>query len=131
MDPDSNFKSAPNYSGSHDLTWRLVESGAFDIGALNEDVWKRAVRDGAVDTDKVRLLEKTPPYFDYNWTVTSAVDEKFGDGFTQKIQDALLDLSYAEQPGILDLFSTERFIATENANYLTIEQVARDLGIIK
>ena len=131
LDPDSSFKSAPNYSGSHDLTWRLVESGAFDIGALNEDVWKRAVRDGAVDTDKVRLLEKTPPYFDYNWTVTSGVDEKFGDGFTQKIQDALLDLSYAEHPEILDLFSTERFIATENANYLTIEQVARDLGIIK
>ena len=38
LDADSSFKSPPNYSGSHDLTWRLVESGASDIGALNEDV---------------------------------------------------------------------------------------------
>lgn len=131
LDPDSIFKSPPNYSGSHDLTWRLVESGAFDIGALNEDVWERAVRDGAVDTDKVRVLQTTPPYFDYNWTATSRTDEKFGDGFTARIQAALLELNLEEHKEILDLFSTERFIATENANYLAIEQVARDLGIIK
>ncbi len=61
LDPDSAFKSPPNYSGSHDLTWRLVESGAFDIGALNEEVWERAVREGSVDTGKVRVLETTPP----------------------------------------------------------------------
>ncbi len=131
LDPDSAFKSPPNYSGSHDLTWRLVESGAFDIGALNEDVWERAVRDGAVDTGKVRVLETTPPYFDYNWTAGSRVDEIFGEGFTLKIQTALLELSLPEHAEILKLFSTERFIATENANYLAIEDVARELGIIK
>ena len=131
LDPDSAFKSPPNYSGSHDLTWRLVESGAFDIGALNEDVWERAVRDGAVDTGKVRVLETTPPYFDYNWTTGSRVDEIFGEGFTLKIQTALLELSLPEHAEILKLFSTERFIATENANYLAIEDVARELGIIK
>ena len=131
LDPDSAFKSPPNYSGSHDLTWRLVESGAFDIGALNEDVWERAVRDGAVDTGKVRVLETTPPYFDYNWTAGSRVDEIFGEGFTLKIQTALLELSLPEHAEILKLFSTERFIATENANYLAIEVVARELGIIK
>jgi len=131
LDPDSAFKSPPNYSGSHDLTWRLVESGAFDIGALNEDVWERAVRDGAVDTEKVRVLATTPPYFDYNWTAASGADARFGDGFTEKIRSALLDMSLEEHQEILELFSTERFIVSENANYLVIEQVARDLGIIK
>ena len=43
----------------------------------------------------------------------------------------MLELNLEEHKEILDLFSTERFIATENANYLAIEQVARDLGIIK
>ena len=131
LDPDLSFKSPPNYSGSHDLTWRLVESGAFDVGALNEDVWERAVGSGAVDTGKVRVLETTPPYFDYNWTAASGADEKFGDGFTQRIQTALLELSLEEHQEILELFNTERFIATENANYLAIEQVARDLDIIR
>jgi len=131
LDPDSSFRSLPNYSGSHDLTWRLVESGAFDVGVLNEDVWERAVHEGSVDTNKVRVLETTPPYYDYNWTAASALDEKFGAGFTRKVQEALLALSAEEHGEILGLFSTERFITTENDNYQAIEEVARDLGIIK
>jgi phosphonate transport system substrate-binding protein len=131
LEADSSFKSPPNYSGSHDLTWRLVESGAFDIGALNEDVWDRAVANGLVDVSKVRVLETTPAFFDYNWTAASGVGEKFGDGFSQKIQKALLELGAEENSEILKLFSTERFIATENDNYQAIEVVARDLGIIK
>ena len=131
LDPDTNFKSLPNYSGSHDLTWRLVESGAFDVGVLNEDVWERAVLDGLVDLSKVRVLATTQPYYDYNWTAASALDEKFGVGFTRKVQEALLALSTEEHGEILELFSTERFIATENDNYRAIEEVARGLGIIK
>ena len=30
LDPDEDFASQPSYSGSHDKTWKLVESGAFD-----------------------------------------------------------------------------------------------------
>ena len=29
IDADTDFKGNPNYSGSHDKTWKLVESGAF------------------------------------------------------------------------------------------------------
>ena len=131
LDADSSFKSPPNYSGSHDLTWRLVESGAFDLGALNEDVWELAVAERLVDTEKVRVLETTPAYFDYNWTAASGMNEKFGDDFTQRVQQALLELNPEEDKKILSLFSTERFIATENSNYQAIEGVARELGIIK
>ncbi len=131
IDADVDFKSLPNYSGSHDLTWQLVESGAFDVGALNEEVWERAVNEGSVDISKVRVLETTPPYYDYNWTVASGVGEKFGDGFSAKIQKAMLDLNSEEHEEILDLFNTERFIPTENDNYKAIETVARTLGIIK
>ena len=131
LEADSSFKSPPNYSGSHDLTWQLVESGAFDIGALNEDVWERAVANGLVDVSKVRVLETTPAYFDYNWTVASGVGEKFGYGFSRRIQKALLEMGAEENQEILSLFSTERFISTENDNYQAIEDVARDLGIIK
>ncbi|NQW23243.1 MAG: putative selenate ABC transporter substrate-binding protein [SAR202 cluster bacterium] len=131
LDSDSDFKSEPNYSGSHDLTWQLVESGTFDVGALSEEVWARAVSEGKVDTNKVRILETTPPYFDYNWTAASGMDERFGEGFTQKVQDALLALNTSEHSEILELFSTERFIATKNDNYQAIKDVALGLGIIK
>src|ERR671919_1584624 len=60
IDPDTDFKSLPNFSGSHDLTWQLVESGSFNVGVLNKDVWDRAVQEGKVDTSKVRVFYTTP-----------------------------------------------------------------------
>ena len=131
LDADTDFKTLPNFSGSHDVTWKLVEAGAFDVGALNEDVWDRAVREGRVDTAKVRVLETTPDYFDYNWTARSSLDQVYGDGFTQRVKDALLELDRETHSEVLELFSTDGFIETRNENYRAIENTARSLGIIK
>ena len=131
IDAATDFRQEPNFSGSHDTTWQLVESGAFDLGALNEDVWDRAVRENNVDTNKVREFYITPAYFDYNWTVQGNLDEIYGDDFTDKLKQALLDLNPEEHGEILELFSTDRFITTSNDNYQAIEDVARELEIIK
>ncbi len=131
IDPDTGFRSVPNFSGSHDLTWELVQSGSFDVGALNEDVWKRAVDNGKADPTRVREFHTTPDYFDYNWTVRANLDQVYGEGFTGKLQAALLKLNPQEHGEILELFSTEQFIATENKNYQAIEDVARSLGMIQ
>lgn len=131
IDPDKDFRSLPNYSGSHDLTWKLVEAGSFDVGVLNEDVWDRAVGQGRVDLAKVRVFYTTREYFDYNWTVNPNVEMQFGQGFTEKLRDALLSLNHGEHEEILDLFSARRFIPSHNENYAEIETVARSLGIIR
>ena len=131
IDAATDFRQEPNFSGSHDTTWQLVESGAFDLGALNEDVWDRAVRENRVDTGKVREFYVTPAYFDYNWTVQGELDEVYGEGFTDKIREALLDLDPHVHGEILELFSTNKFIPTSNDNYQAIENVARELEIIK
>ena len=128
---DSDFKSKPNFSGSHDLTWKLVEGGAFDIGALNEDVWNRAKDSGKADLSKVKAFYTTPAYHDYNWTVRPGLDSVYGQGFTNKLKNALLDLNMDEHSDILDLFSTEKFVTSDNENYQDIEDVARKLGIVK
>lgn len=130
VDPNSDFDGPPNFSGSHDTTWKLVESGAIQAGVLNEAVWDGAVDDGEVDLTKVRELSITPPYFDYNWTVRGDLDGKYGDGFTQKVTQALLDID-SDDPEILELFATDSFIASENANYDAIKGVAESLGIIE
>ena len=131
IDAASDFRQEPNFSGSHDTTWQLVESGAFDLGALNEDVWDRAVRETRVDVARVKEFYVTPAYFDYNWTVQGDLDQVYGDGFTGKIRQALLDLNTQEHGEVLELFSTEKFITTSNDNYQAIEDVARELEIIK
>ena len=130
IDPDSDFDSRPNFSGSHDKTWKLVESGAFQAGVLNEAVWDAAVSQGRVDTTRVRVFFTTPSYFDYNWTVRGDVDEPFGAGFRDRVRLALLALD-GEQREILDLFSTDGFVATTNDNYREIQRVAESLGIVE
>ena len=131
IDPDTDFKSLPNFSGSHDLTWQLVESGSFNVGVLNKDVWDRAVQEGKVDTSKVRVFYTTPDYYDYHWMARPDLDQIYGEGFTERVQDALLKLNPQEHAEILELFNTEKFIKTNNGNYQAIEEVARRQGLIR
>ena len=131
INPDEDFRIPPSYSGSHDNTWVLVQSGAYDVGALSEEVWGRAVQTGTADPAYVKEFYTTPPYYDYNWTAQGNLDEVFGEGFTDKVGQALLRLNPQEHGDILMLFSTEKFIETSNGNYSTIEEVARDLGLVR
>ncbi len=128
LDLDADLDGQVNYSGSHDKTWKLVESGAFQVGALNEAVWERAVAEGSVDLDKIDVFYTTPAYYDYNWTVGNLGD--FDAEAKGKIQDALLSFGEAK-PEIMELFSDDRFIATTNENYNAILEVAKALGIIQ
>ena len=131
LEPGVDFKSLPSFSGSHDLTWKLVESGAFDVGVLSEAVWQRAVDAGRVDLARVRVFNTTPGYFDYQWTVSGSVDQEFGHGFSRRVTDALLELDAQEHGEILGLFNARRFIETNNGNYNEIEEIARSAGVIR
>tara|TARA_B000000460_G_C21342998_1_gene317845 strand:- start:31 stop:654 length:624 start_codon:yes stop_codon:yes gene_type:complete len=130
VDPETDFDGNANFSGSHDKTWALVESGAFQAGVLNEAVWDEAVEEGRVDVSRARVFFVTPSYFDYNWTVRGDLDAEFGDGFTLRVQNALVSLDGSDQD-VLDLFSTDSFIESQNENYQAIEDVAKSLGIIQ
>jgi len=130
IQPDKDFAGPPNYSGSHDRTIALVESGAFQAGALNEAVWDNRIAANQVNTDKVRLFHKAGPYFNYNWTVHPTIDERYGQGMQAKITAALLGMG-PQQKAILDMFYTDRFIETNNQNYEGLRKVAEDLGILR
>jgi phosphonate transport system substrate-binding protein len=120
IDPNKDFDGKPNFSGSHDTTYKLVESGAFKAGALNEAVWEAAVKEGKVDTNKVKVFYTTPPYYDYNWTINSNVEDVFGKGTKEKVKDALLTFK-GDQKDITDLFQSNSFVETKNDNYKKIE----------
>lgn len=133
VDPESDFDGQPSYSGSHDRTWKLVEAGSFEAGALNEAVWDRALDEGEVDTDAVRVVERTPSYFDYHWVANPALDDVYGEGTVEAVTEALLDMDEADGDAAetLELFETDEFIRTDNGNYGAIEKTARDLGLIE
>ena len=134
VDPDSGLNGPPSYSGSHDKTWKLVESGAFDVGALNEAVWQARVDAGDVDLARVDVFFRTPPYFDYHWVVRGDIDETFGDSTLDRLTSALLAIDVGNggrQAEIADAFQTDRFVPTTNDNYQAIEDVGVALGIIE
>ncbi|MFS0636058.1 putative selenate ABC transporter substrate-binding protein [Mesobacillus foraminis] len=125
INADTDLDGNPNYSGSHDKTYKLVESGAYQTGALNISVWEAAVEEGKVDTNKVKVFYTTPEYYDYNWTVNKMDEET-----KKKLKEAILSMK-AEDNEVMNLLSTDQFIETNNENYEAIEKVAKELKIIK
>ncbi len=126
------LKGEPGFSGSHDKTIALVGAGTFDVGPVNELVWKSAVAGGEVDVSDLVVLWTSPGYPDYNWTVRPDLDEKLGAGTTQKLTDTLLglDISKPADKAVLDLFEAKKFIPTDNAAYDQIETVAQRIGLL-
>jgi len=128
IDPEQFFKHIA-YSGAHDATAAWVEAGKADAGVLNASVWDKLVAAGKVNTDKVRVISTTPPYYDYNWTVRGNLDP----ALVEKIKAAFLALDPAnpEHKAILDLQAASRFIETRPENYEGIQQAARAAGLLK
>lgn len=123
-----DFFSTVGFSGDHSQTLRLVASGAYDLGVLNYAVYDKAVAEGAPEVETARVIWKTPPYPDYNWVIRGDVDARFGAGFTQRVQDALVGM---EDPALLATFPRKGFIPAENAQFDPIETVARELGLLE
>ncbi len=126
QNPDQVFRRV-GFSGDHSRTIALVQSGAFEVGAVNFKVWENELALGKIDPEKVRVIWATPTYADYQWTIRGDVDEKFGEGFAGKVQRALLDLSDQD---VLAAFPRSRFIPATNDEYEQILTVARDVGLI-
>jgi phosphonate transport system substrate-binding protein len=115
------------FSGNHTRTLRLVESGTYDMGALNFKVWDKELEAGDIDTDAVRIVWKTPAYPDYQWTIRGDVNERYGQGFKEKVRQALLEL---EDPELLESFPRSGFIPASNKDYAPIEAVGEQIGIL-
>ncbi|WP_421864027.1 putative selenate ABC transporter substrate-binding protein [Motiliproteus sp.] len=124
--PDQLFRRV-GFSGDHSRTIALVQSGAYDLGAVNFKVWERELAAGRIDTDKVEVIWSTPSYPDYQWSIRGDVDQRWGAGFKQKVKRALLAI---DDRKLLDAFPRSRFIEASNADFEPVERVARDIGLI-
>tara|TARA_Y100001968_G_scaffold217938_1_gene200525 strand:+ start:6529 stop:7443 length:915 start_codon:yes stop_codon:yes gene_type:complete len=129
-----DFKGGrPGFSGSHDATLALVQSGSYEAGVLNEQVWLLNKQRGRVDLSKVNLIWRTPPYVDYHWLAQPDLDERFGKGFTKKLQAVILGLNSNDptEAKILNLFGSKKFIEANPNDYKNIERIGRKIGKIK
>ncbi len=129
IDVATDLDGAPVYSGAHDATAKIVESGKVAAGALNKQVWERLVATGVIDTTKVAVIWTTPGYVDYVWTARTGVPQAQRDAFARAFMD--LDGSDPAHEAVLDLQGAQVFVAGAPEDFDLIEGVAKSTGLLK
>ena len=130
----SEFKGKKaGFSGSHDATIALVNSGSFEAGALNKQIWENTLKNNPKRTKNVYVFFVTPSYSDYHWLSQGDLDEKFYSGFTKKMKKVILNLSETNpnQKIILEMFNAKKFINSDSKQYKNIEEIGRKLKKIR
>ena len=130
----SDFKGGKaGFSGSHDATIALVNSGSYDAGVLNKQVWENNLKNNSKRTKNVKVFWITPDFVDYHWLVQGDLDERFGVNFTSRLKSVILSLDNQnpEHKEILDLFNAQKFIDSDANQYKKIEEIARKLKKIR
>jgi phosphonate transport system substrate-binding protein len=126
--PAEFFSQPYGFSGSHDKTVELVESGRYQAGVVNYKVYEKRIASGASDPEQVKIIWKTPFYADYNFTAHPALETVFGEGFVDRLQAALVGI---EDPALLSALPRERLIPARNQDFAGIADVARELGMLR
>jgi len=114
------------FSGAHDKTALQVQDGTYQAGAMNFSTYEGMVKDGKIDAEKCRVIWETPTYADYNFTASGELDKTFGEGFTDKLQKALLE---CKDPAVLKAFDREKFVKVENATFQGIADVMKSVKL--
>lgn len=127
-DPAGFFTQPFGFSGSHDKTCELVAAGRFQCGVVNYKVYDRRVREGTTDPAVVRVIWRTPVYADYNFTAHPRLETVYGAGFTDRLQAVLTGIS---DPALLAALPRDALIPARDDEYVGIEAVARELGMVR
>ncbi len=115
------------YSGDHSRTIALVQSGAYQVGAVSFKVWENEMKAGKIDPEKITVIWRTPSYPDYQWTIRGDVESRFGAGFKDRVKNALLDLTDKD---VLASFPRARFVPAANSDYRPILETGQAIGLM-
>jgi len=129
MSPEEFFGKQNQYSTGHDQTAKLVEAGTFQAGAMNYVTYDSMVKDGKLDPAVCVKIWTTPEYADYNFTAHPILDERYGKGFTEKLQKAIVGIT---DPAVLGAMQRkDGMIPATNEDFQTTHNVAVQLDLLK
>lgn len=126
--PAEFLGSKPKFSNSHDITCEWVEKGVAQVGVVSYTTYDRRVAEGTTDPEKCRIIWQTPGYADYNFTAHPKIDEIYGKGFTERVQQALFDMTDSK---LLAGFQRSGMIPAKNKDFATIKELAIELGLLR
>lgn len=128
IDTEKDFSGKPVFSGAHDATAKIVESGKVAGGVLNKQVWDRMIAAGDIDQARVRVIWTTPSYTDYVWTSRRGVDPALREKF--KMAFMKLDESNTVHRQVLALQGARKFVAALPEDFDLLESVARSTRLL-
>lgn len=126
--PAEFFAQPYGFSGSHDKTLELVAAGRYQVGALSYTLYDKRLAAGEVDPEVVKVIWKTPFYADYNFTAHPDLDTRYGAGFIDRLQKVLVGI---EDQQLLSALPRKALIPARDEEYAGIEDVARELGMVR
>lgn len=127
--PDEFFEEKYVFSGQHDLTAKWVAEGnKVKAGALDFKTYDGMVKRGELDPAVCKVIWVTPLYADYNFTAHPDLDKVHGAGTIDRIQKALIEMS---DPKLCAAFERSRLVAASNEDFAKIEDVAKQLELVK
>lgn len=127
--PEEFFTKKPlGFSGAHDKTAQQVADGTFDVGVLSYSAYDKFVAKpaNAEAASKMAIIWETPGYADYNFTAHPALEDMFGEGFTEKLQNVLIA---CEDPAVLDVLRRKKLIKINNDTLNDIAEVMKAVGL--
>ena len=127
------YGNKTGFSGSHDATIALVNSGAYDVGALNKQILDNNLIKNKNRVKNIDVFFITPEYADYHWLAQGNLDKKFYNGFTIKLKNTIIALNQNNpiHKEILYLFNAKNFIEADATEYQKIEAIGRKLKKIR
>lgn len=129
LSPKEFFGAEPNYSGSHDKTIELVAAKSFDFGVVDYTVYEKRVAEKKIDPNQVVIVWETPPYADYNFTAHPVLEERYGKGFTDKLQKALVAI--ADEKLLAAMDRKDGLIACDDKLFDELKKTAKEIGLLR
>ncbi|MEM1450859.1 MAG: putative selenate ABC transporter substrate-binding protein [Planctomycetota bacterium] len=127
--PEEFFGEVNLNGGKHPIVARNVEAGVWEAGVLNFKTYDDLVAAGDLDPARCVKVWETPPYADYNWTAHPDLDATFGEGFTDRLQAALVAI---DDPVLLEaLQRPDGLVAADDAAFADLRALCLELGLIE
>lgn len=124
------FFGAPNhYASSPQRTCKLVEEGTYQAGVVDDRTYERMVAEGRLDPQRCQVAWTTPPFPDFHWTAHPSLDERFGAGFVDRLQAALVDMT---DPELLKaLGRADGLVVAADEDFASILDLAVELELLR
>ncbi len=125
--PEQFFASV-RHSEGHDQTTQQVGDGTVGLGVANCMIVQAAIESGRLGEQGVKIIETTPPYSDYVWASSPAMDARTRD----LLLDAFLalDATNPEHREILRLQGANTYYPAGHSNFTMVRTAAERAGLL-